>query len=217
MEGKIPNKAPLNTFRFVPNMALNRLFAIIYSSAILALLYHHANTILHSTTYLSLFISTSMLIADLVLAFIWATTTPFRMRPILRQEFPENLEKVLKRHDFPAIDIFICTADPYKEPPMNVVNTALSLMAYDYPPEKISVYVSDDGGSQLTLFAFMEAAKFGKYWLPFCRGNNIMDRCPDVFFGSNYDRSLETEKIKVRFTLGYMFLRWIYGKSFCTI
>lgn len=99
--------------------------------------------------------------------------------------------------DFPAIDIFICTADPYKEPPINVVNTALSLMAYDYPPEKISVYVSDDGGSELTLFAFMEAAKFAKIWLPFCRDNNIMDRCPEAYFSSDGHESPESEEIKV--------------------
>ena len=104
------------------------------------------------------------------------------MNPVNRQVFPENLEKYLAYLDFPALDIFICTADPYKEPPINVVNTALSVMAYDYPIEKLSVYVSDDGGSELTMFAFMEATKFGKVWLPFCRENNVVDRCPDALF-----------------------------------
>lgn len=79
---------------------------------------------------------------------------------------------------------------------MNVVNTALSLMAYDYPPEKISVYVSDDGGSELTLFAFFEAAKFAKIWLPFCRDNNITDRCPEAFFRSNGITFSDGAKIK---------------------
>ncbi|GJV35145.1 cellulose synthase-like protein G3, partial [Tanacetum coccineum] len=116
---------------------------------------------------------------------MWATTISFRLRPIMRQVYPENLEKTLRKKDYPSIDIFICTADPYKEPPMNVVNTALSLMAYDYPPEKLSVYVSDDGGSNLTLFAFIEAAKFAKIWLPFCRDNNIVDRCPEAYFSSH--------------------------------
>ncbi|KAF7137451.1 hypothetical protein RHSIM_Rhsim07G0081100 [Rhododendron simsii] len=96
------------------------------------------------------------------------------MRLVHRHDFPENLLKVTREEDFPAMDvfiIFICTADPDKEPPMSVVNTALSLMAYDYPAEKLSVYVSDDGGSALTLFAFVEAAKFGSHWSPFCRRN----------------------------------------------
>ncbi|WRX18561.1 Cellulose synthase - like 10 [Theobroma cacao] len=55
-------------------------------------------------------------------------------------------------------------------------------MAYDYPTEKISIYVSDDEGSALTLFAFMEATKFASYWLPFTRENNIMDRNPDEIY-----------------------------------
>lgn len=82
---------------------------------------------------------------------------------------------------------------------MNVVNTALSLMAYDYPPEKISVYVSDDGGSELTLFAFMEAAKFAKIWLPFCRDNNIVDRCPEAFFRSDDVTFSDGAKIKAMY------------------
>lgn len=81
---------------------------------------------------------------------------------------------------------------------MNVVNTALSVMAYDYPTWKISVYVSDDGGSAVTLFAFMEAAKFAVEWLPFCRKSNVVERNPDVFFASNNDCcNPEMEKIKV--------------------
>ncbi|CAI9093446.1 OLC1v1028948C1 [Oldenlandia corymbosa var. corymbosa] len=94
------------------------------------------------------------------------------------------------------MDVFVCTADPFKEPPLSVVNTALSVLAYDYPPEKLSVYVSDDGGSELTLFAFMEAAKFGRFWLPFCKEYNIMDRCPDAYFKSNYSANSDTQFIK---------------------
>ncbi|KAJ6705399.1 hypothetical protein OIU79_010159 [Salix purpurea] len=87
--------------------------------------------------------------------------------------------------------------DPYKEPPIGVVNTALAVMAYDYPAEKISVYVSDDGGSALTLFAFMEAAKFATHWLPFCKKNNILERSPEAYFGSNHPCTSESEKIKM--------------------
>ncbi|KAF5815938.1 putative cellulose synthase (UDP-forming) [Helianthus annuus] len=177
----------LHTYKHMSCITFNRVFALIYTCAILALIYHHILTLLllHSTTFISIVTTTSLLISDLILGVAWATTTSFRLRPILRKAYPENLEKVMDIKDFPAMDIFICTADPFKEPPMNVVNTALSLMAYDYPPEKMSVYVSDDGGSELTLFAFMEAAKFAKIWLPFCREHNIMDRCPEVYFRSD--------------------------------
>ena len=51
----------------------------------------------------------------------------------------------------PGVDIFVCTADPVIEPPLMVINTVLSMMAYDYPPEKLNIYVSDDGGSELML------------------------------------------------------------------
>ena len=103
----------------------------------------------------------------------------------------------MKKSDFPALDVFICTADLYKEPPIRLVSTALLVMAYDYPTEKISVYVSDDGGSQLTLFACMEAAKFASHWLPFCRETNIIDRSPEAYFASKHSWSSDAEKIKV--------------------
>ncbi|XVF53114.1 hypothetical protein PTKIN_Ptkin05aG0074000 [Pterospermum kingtungense] len=131
---------------------------------------------------------------------MWSSAQAFRMCPIHRKEFPENLKIMMKEEDFPELDVFICTADPYKEPPMNVANTALSLMAYDYPTDKISVYVSDDGRSAWTLFAFTEAAKFANYWLPFCREYNIMERSPQVYIASNYHcGSPEMEKIKMMY------------------
>ena len=120
------------------------------------------------------------------------------MCPTQRQVFIEHLQHVAEESDYPALDVFICTADPYKEPPIGVVNTALSVMAYDYPVEKLSVYVSDDGGSQLTLFAFMEAARFATHWLPFCRKNKILERCPEAYLGSMPSSRLpEADQIKV--------------------
>ena len=104
----------------------------------------------------------------------------------------------MKESEYPGLDVFICTADPYKEPPMGVVNTALSVMAYDYPTEKLSVYVSDDGGSKLTLFAFMEAARFSSHWLAYCRKNKVVERCPKAHFGSsNTHRFPETDQLQV--------------------
>nr|XP_023881371.1 cellulose synthase-like protein G3 isoform X2 [Quercus suber] len=185
-----------HTLRQARRTGLNRVFAAIYSCAILALLYHHALKLIHSTSLASFFISLSLFISDIFLAFMWVTQQSFRMTPVYRSEFPEQLKQVVNESDFPALDVFICTADPYMEPPISVVNTALSVMAYDYPAGKVSVYISDDGGSQITLFAFMEAAKFASHWLPFCRKNNIVDRSPDAYFASNQPWCSETEKIK---------------------
>ncbi|KAJ8768381.1 hypothetical protein K2173_021534 [Erythroxylum novogranatense] len=174
-------------------------FSAVYGSAIVALFYFHAKALLSFTTLVSFSINMALLLSDIFLAFMWSTSVGLRVFTVLRKEFPENLEKVMKRSDYPALDIFICTADPYKEPPMSVVSTALSVMAYDYPTEKLSVFVSDDGGSNLTLFAFMEAAKFARYWLPFCRDNNILERSPNAYFESNYPSSPETQKIKTMY------------------
>ncbi|XVF51278.1 hypothetical protein PTKIN_Ptkin04bG0172200 [Pterospermum kingtungense] len=192
-----PYTPPFHTVERLPRTAVNRVFAVVYSCAILALLYRHAQTLRGSTTWVSFLITLSLLVADLVLAFIWGASQAFRMYPIRRKQFPENLKVKVKKQDFPGLDVFICTADLHKEPPISVVNTALSLMAYDYPTEKISVYVSDDGGSALTLFAFMEAAKFASHWLPFCRENNIVDRSPEVYFATaDHSWNHEAHKIK---------------------
>ncbi|GJX15149.1 cellulose synthase-like protein G3 [Tanacetum coccineum] len=176
---------PLNTTTLLRRTTLNRTLAVIYSTAILTLIHHHLTTLLHSTTFTTTLTTTTFLISDLILSFMWVTTTSFRLRPTSRNVHVSNLACLLGEKDYPKVDIFICTADPYKEPPMNVVNTALSLLAYDYPSEKVSVYVSDDGGSNLTFFAFFEAAKFAKMWVPFCRENEVGDRCPEAFFRLN--------------------------------
>jgi len=46
-----------------------------------------------------------------------------------------------KEEELPGVDIFVCTADPTLEPPMLVISTVLSVMAYDYPPEKLNIYL----------------------------------------------------------------------------
>jgi hypothetical protein len=85
----------------------------------------------------------------------------------------------------PCVDIFVCTADPQSEPPSLVISTILSLMAYDYPAEKLSVYLSDDGGSVLTFYAMWEASSFAKHWIPFCKRYNIEPRSPAAYFSDS--------------------------------
>ena len=87
-------------------------------------------------------------------------------------------------NELPGVDIFVCTADPLIEPAMMVINTVLSVMAYDYPPEKLSVYLSDDAGSHLTFYALLEASQFAKYWIPFCKKFNVEPRSPIAYFDS---------------------------------
>ena len=105
----------------------------------------------------------------------------------------------------PDVDIFVCTADPTVEPPTMVINTVLSVMAYDYPPQKLRVYLSDDGGSDLTFYAMLEASRFANEWLPFCRKFKVEPRSPEAFFLTahqvpldNTDMDEEWTTIKVR-------------------
>ncbi|CAK8565759.1 unnamed protein product [Lathyrus sativus] len=122
-----------------------------------------------------------LLFAELWFGFYWFLRQNLRWNPIFRQPLPQVLsqryEKVL-----PKVDIFVCTADPEIEPPMMVVNTVLSVMAYDYPTEKLSVYLSDDGGSEITFYAMLEASEFAKHWLPFCKRFKVEPRSPNAYF-----------------------------------
>ncbi|KAL6349385.1 hypothetical protein AAG906_034042 [Vitis piasezkii] len=127
---------------------------------------------LHCSTPLLHHSLTLILLADAVLAFMWATSQAFRMCPVERRVFIENLEHYAKESDYPRLDVFICTADPYKEPPMC---------------------------SKLTLFAFMEAARFATHWLPYCKKNKIVERCPDAYFKSNNSWFPETDRIKMMY------------------
>ncbi|ONK68681.1 uncharacterized protein A4U43_C05F14780 [Asparagus officinalis] len=63
-----------------------------------------------------------------------------------------------KLSDLPGVDVFVSTADPDKEPPLVTANTILSILSADYPVEKLSCYISDDGGALLTFEAMAEAA-----------------------------------------------------------
>ncbi|KAJ7960950.1 Cellulose synthase-like protein [Quillaja saponaria] len=84
--------------------------------------------------------------------------------------------------NLPGVDIFVCTVGPMLGPPMMVINTVLSVMAHDYPTEKLSVYLSDDAGSDLTFYA--QASSFAKYWIPFCKKYKVELKSPAAYFKS---------------------------------
>ncbi|KAK7342084.1 hypothetical protein VNO80_25027 [Phaseolus coccineus] len=84
--------------------------------------------------------------------------------------------------ELPPVDLFVTTADPLLEPPIITVNTVLSLLALDYPPQKLACYVSDDGCSPLTFYALQEASQFAKFWVPFCKKYDVQVRAPLRYF-----------------------------------
>ncbi|KAG8093132.1 hypothetical protein GUJ93_ZPchr0012g21488 [Zizania palustris] len=101
------------------------------------------------------------------------------------------------RSDLPGIDVFVSTADPEKEPPLVTANTVLSILAADYPVEKLACYLSDDGGALLTFEALAETASFARIWVPFCRKHGVEPRCPEAYFGQK--RDFLKNKVRVDF------------------
>ena len=168
------------------SIIINRSFAILQLIAITFLIYYRnsfffqetKNKIMPTLPWLLVFAS------ELLLSFAWLLVQAHRWRPVSRTVFPERLPSDDK---LPAIDVFICTADPNKEPTVEVMNTVISAMALDYPPEKLHVYLSDDGGSAITLRVTKEAWNFARSWLPFCRRYDIKTSCPDAYFSGSQD------------------------------
>nr|KYP50973.1 Cellulose synthase-like protein D5 [Cajanus cajan] len=107
---------------------------------------------------------------------------------VLKERFESpNLRNPKGRSDLPGIDVFVSTADPEKEPPLVTANTILSILAVDYPVEKVACYLSDDGGALLTFEALAETASFARIWVPFCRKHQIEPRNPEAYFGQKRD------------------------------
>ena len=86
-----------------------------------------------------------------------------------------------------AIDLFVSTVDPLKEPPLITGNTVLSILAADYPVEKVTCYVSDDGAAMLTFEALSETSEFARSWVPFCKKFSIEPRAPEFYFAQKID------------------------------
>ncbi|KAJ4969065.1 hypothetical protein NE237_015766 [Protea cynaroides] len=190
-----------------PDATIYKVHNLIHAIALLALLYYRASSLDVIPTLPWALVTAS----ELLLCFMWLLRQPFRWHPVSRTVFPEGLPEDDK---LPAVDVFICTADPTKEPTLEVMNTVVSAMSLDYPPEKLSVYLSDDAGSPLTLYALHEAASFASSWVPFCRKYKIGTICPDAFLSGSAsvdgddDTSLrsmdfisELEKMKSKYEL----------------
>ncbi|KAE8686829.1 Cellulose synthase-like protein D2 [Hibiscus syriacus] len=136
------------------------------------------------------------IICEVWFAFSWILDQIPKLCPInrstdldvLREKFdlpsPSN---PIGCSDLPGIDFFVSTADPEKEPPFTTANTILSILAVDYPVEKVACYISDDGGALLTFEAMAEACSFADLWVPFCKKHDIEPRNPDTYFNLKGD------------------------------
>ncbi|XP_004487424.1 cellulose synthase-like protein B4 isoform X2 [Cicer arietinum] len=112
--------------------------------------------------------------------YTWIVILNTKWSPALTKTYPQRL--LQRVPELPRVDLFVTTADPVLEPPIITLNTVLSLLALDYPSNKLACYVSDDGCSPFTFYALVEGSKFAKHWVPFCKKYNIQVRAPLRYF-----------------------------------
>ncbi|XP_031104912.1 cellulose synthase-like protein H1 isoform X2 [Ipomoea triloba] len=127
------------------------------------------------------------LICEAWFTFVWILTVNAKWNQIQPKTYPQRLLQWLGdgTSEFPAVDMFVTAADPELEPPIITVNTVLSLLAVDYPANKLACYVSDDGASPLTFYSLVQASNFAKLWVPFCKKYNVAVRAPFQYFKAN--------------------------------
>ncbi|KAK2657955.1 hypothetical protein Ddye_011007 [Dipteronia dyeriana] len=145
---------------------------------------------------LALFLAIKMgmsVVCEIWFTFSWLLDHLPKLFPInrsvnldaLKEKFetpnPSNPEG---KYDLPGIDVFVSTADTEKEPALITSNTNLSILAV----EKLSCYVSDDGGSLLVFEAVAEAVNFANLWVPFCRKHDVEPRNPEIYFNQKRDQ-----------------------------
>ncbi|CAN6303085.1 unnamed protein product [Urochloa humidicola] len=130
-------------------------------------------------------------ICEIWFAFSWILDQFPKWSPINRETYLDRLALRYDREGEPSqlapVDIFVSTVDPMKEPPLVTANTVLSILAVDYPVDKVSCYVSDDGAAMLTFDALAETSEFARKWVPFCKKYNIEPRAPEWYFAQKID------------------------------
>jgi hypothetical protein len=171
-----------------PLATANRLMAAVHAALAAAAIAHralHLHQQLGPSGGVGVARNAAMVAADLTLLFLWALSQSGLWRPVSRAAFPDRLLASRRRGDLPAVDVLVVTADPVKEPALGVMNTVVSAMALDYTGGRLSVYLSDDAGSPLTLMAARRAYDFARAWVPFCRRHSVQCPWPDRYFAGD--------------------------------
>ncbi|CAB4304641.1 unnamed protein product [Prunus armeniaca] len=123
-------------------------------------------------------------LCELWFTLYWVITISNKWSFVEYKTYPDRLLQRVAEHELPPVDMFVTTADSELEPPIITINTVLSLLAVDYPTDKLACYVSDDGCSPLTFYSLVEASKFAKLWVPFCKKYNVQVRAPFRYFNN---------------------------------
>ncbi|GFZ13530.1 cellulose synthase A4 [Actinidia rufa] len=130
-------------------------------------------------------------ICEIWFGFSWILDQFPKWLPITRETYLDRLSLRFEREGEPnrlcPVDVYVSTVDPLKEPPIITANTVLSILAVDYPVEKVSCYVSDDGASMLLFDTLAETAEFARRWVPFCKKYAVEPRAPEFYFSEKMD------------------------------
>ncbi|KAM6565051.1 hypothetical protein CsatB_025049 [Cannabis sativa] len=125
-------------------------------------------------------------------ALSWIIDQLPKWNPITRETYLDRLciRFEPNNNNLSPIDVFITSFDHLfneHDDPIVMANTLLSILATDYPIDKLCVYVSDDGASKLFFDSIVETAEFAKRWVPFCKKHSVEPRAPQFYFSEKVD------------------------------
>ncbi|XP_057513049.1 cellulose synthase A catalytic subunit 3 [UDP-forming]-like isoform X1 [Actinidia eriantha] len=182
-------RQPLSRKVSIPSSRINPYrMVIVLRLVILSIFLHYRITNPVPNAYALWLIS---VICEIWFAISWILDQFPKWLPVNRETYLDRLALRYDREGEPsqlaAVDIFVSTVDPLKEPPLVTANTVLSILAVDYPVDKVSCYVSDDGAAMLTFEALSETSEFARKWVPFCKKYSIEPRAPEWYFAQKID------------------------------
>ncbi|XP_059462374.1 cellulose synthase A catalytic subunit 3 [UDP-forming]-like isoform X1 [Corylus avellana] len=182
-------RQPLSRKVSIPSSRINPYrMVIVLRLIILSIFLHYRITNPVPNAYALWLVS---VICEIWFAMSWILDQFPKWLPVNRQTYLDRLALRYDREGEPsqlaAVDIFVSTVDPLKEPPLVTANTVLSILAVDYPVDKVSCYVSDDGAAMLTFEALSETSEFARKWVPFCKKYTIEPRAPEWYFAQKID------------------------------
>ncbi|KAM0002552.1 putative cellulose synthase (UDP-forming) [Helianthus debilis subsp. tardiflorus] len=159
-----------------------RAIELIILSLLVSLLVYRLFTFKDQNQYIPWLLA---LLCESWFTFTWILSMCIKWNQCSMKTYPDRLLKRVNEFEFLSVDIFVTTADPILEPCILTMNTVLSLLAVDYPVNKLALYLSDDACSPLVYYSLVETTKFAKLWVPFCKKYNIQVRAPFRYFTSN--------------------------------
>ncbi|KAE7995878.1 hypothetical protein FH972_000641 [Carpinus fangiana] len=191
MEGKQSAEAlqALSSVTPIPSSKLTPYRCVIIMRLVILCLFFHYRITHPVDSAFGLWLTS--VICEIWFAVSWVLDQFPKWAPVERITYTDELSARYEREGEPselaAVDFFVSTVDPLKEPPLITSNTVLSILAVDYPVDKVSCYVSDDGAAMLTFESLVETADFARKWVPFCKKFAIEPRAPEFYFAQKID------------------------------